>query len=44
LVFLWTCSVDAGHDYEGLGGHGMRLVIVERDGAPSVEDRPSRQA
>ena len=44
LVFLWTRPVDAGHDYEGLGGRGMRQIVVERDGAPSIEDRPSRQA
>ncbi|MBV9491852.1 MAG: glucose-6-phosphate isomerase [Verrucomicrobia bacterium] len=41
LVFLWTCSIEAGHDYEGLGGRGMRQVVVERNGAPSVEDRPA---
>jgi glucose-6-phosphate isomerase, archaeal len=40
LVFLWTCSVEAGHDYEGLGGRGMRQVVVERDGEPSIEGRP----
>ena len=40
LVFLWTCPVEAGHDYEALGGRGMRQVVVERDGAPRVEDRP----
>jgi glucose-6-phosphate isomerase, archaeal len=39
LVFLWTCPVEAGHDYEGLGGRGMRQVVVERKGQPSVEDR-----
>jgi hypothetical protein len=33
--------VEAGHDYEGLGGRGMRQVVVERHGVPSVEDRPS---
>jgi hypothetical protein len=33
--------VEAGHDYEGLGGRGMRQVVVERHGLPSVEDRPS---
>ena len=44
LVFLWTCSIEAGHDYEGLGGRGMRQVVVERNGVPSVEDRPSRPA
>ena len=44
LVFLWTCSVEAGHDYEGLGGRGLRQVVMERDGAPVVEDRPRDQA
>jgi Glucose-6-phosphate isomerase (GPI) len=39
LVFLWTCSVEAGHDYEALGGAGMREVVVERNGVPSVEGR-----
>ncbi|HEY0789611.1 MAG TPA: glucose-6-phosphate isomerase family protein [Chthoniobacterales bacterium] len=39
LVFLWTCSVEAGHDYEGLGRRGMRQVVVERNGVPKVEDR-----
>jgi glucose-6-phosphate isomerase len=40
LVFLWTCSVEAGHDYEALGGRGMRQVVVERNGMPLIEDRP----
>ena len=40
LVFLWTCPVDAGHDYEGLGERGMRQVVVERNGKPNFEDRP----
>jgi glucose-6-phosphate isomerase len=44
LVFLWTCSVEAGHDYEGLRGQGMRQVVVERSGVPSVEERASSQA
>jgi glucose-6-phosphate isomerase, archaeal len=43
LVFLWTCAVDAGHDYEGLGGRGMLKVVVERNGSPSVEDRTKFQ-
>ena len=42
LVFLWTCSIEAGHDYEGLGDTGMRQVVVERNGVPSIEDRPPR--
>lgn len=44
LVFLWTCPVEAGHDYEGLGGRGMRQIVVERDGSPRVEDRPRSEA
>ena len=44
LVFLWTCSVEAGHDYEGVGGRGMRQVVVERNGVPSVEERARFQA
>src|ERR1700692_5034234 len=41
LVFLWTCSVEAGNNYEGLGGRGMRQGWVERHVVPSVEGRPS---
>ena len=37
LVFIWTCPVDAGHDYAALGE--MDLVVLERDGSPSVERR-----
>ena len=44
LVFLWTCPVEAGHDYAGLGGRGMRQIVVERDGLPKVEDRPRSEA
>ena len=40
LVFLWTCSIEAGHDYEGLGSRGMRQVVVERNGVPNLEGRP----
>jgi glucose-6-phosphate isomerase len=40
LVFLWTCSIEAGHDYEGLGSRGMRQVVVERNGVPNLKDRP----
>jgi glucose-6-phosphate isomerase len=39
LIFLWTCSVDAGHDYDALAGRGMRQVVLERNGVPSVEGR-----
>jgi glucose-6-phosphate isomerase, archaeal len=44
LIFLWTCPVEAGHDYAGLGGRGMRQIVVERDGLPKVEDRPRAEA
>ena len=43
LVFLWTCPVEAGHDYAALGGRGMRQIVVERNREPSVEDRPTSQ-
>jgi glucose-6-phosphate isomerase len=39
LVFLWTCPVEAGHDYAALGDRGMRQVVVERNGVPTIEDR-----
>jgi glucose-6-phosphate isomerase, archaeal len=39
LVFLWTCPVDAGHDYESLAGKGMLQVVLERDGNYHVEER-----
>jgi glucose-6-phosphate isomerase, archaeal len=37
LVFIWTCPVDAGNDYASLGE--MDLVVLERDGSPSIERR-----
>jgi glucose-6-phosphate isomerase len=40
LIFLWTCSVQAGHDYARIAERGMRLVVLERNGKPSVEERP----
>jgi glucose-6-phosphate isomerase, archaeal len=40
LIFLWTCPVEAGHDYEGIGERGMLQIAVERHGRPSVENRP----
>ena len=44
LVFLWTCPVDAGQDYAALANQGPRQVVVERNGAPSIEDRPASPA
>ena len=42
LVFLWTCPVKAGHEYSAFGSRGMRQVVVERNGVPTIEDRPSQ--
>jgi glucose-6-phosphate isomerase, archaeal len=39
LVFLWTCPVEAGHDYSALGDRGMRQVVIERNGKSCIEDR-----
>jgi hypothetical protein len=36
LGFLWTCAVEAGHDYEGLGGRWMR---PSRGGAQRCAER-----
>jgi glucose-6-phosphate isomerase, archaeal len=40
LVFPWTCPVDAGHDYASLGQRGMRLIVLERNGIPCLENWP----
>jgi glucose-6-phosphate isomerase, archaeal len=40
LVFLWVCNVDAGNDYREILERGMRLVVVEEDGAPRVRPNP----
>lgn len=40
LVFVWMCSIDAGHDYGEIASKGMRQLAVERDGKPTVVDNP----
>lgn len=41
LVFVWVCSVDAGHDYGQILRTGMRKIVVEREGKVAVLDNPS---
>lgn len=41
LVFVWTCTIDAGHDYGEIAARGMRLRAFERDGRPTVEPNPN---
>jgi glucose-6-phosphate isomerase, archaeal len=36
LVFVWMCTVEAGHDYSEIATRGMRQRAVERDGRPVV--------
>lgn len=40
LVFSWVCSVDAGHDYGSIAEHGMRRLVLARDGRPVVANNP----
>lgn len=42
LVYLGVYSAKAGHDYAALAAENFRqVVVVGRDGAPEVRDRPS---
>ena len=41
LVFVWTCAVDAGHDYAEIGARGMRQRAVERDGRVAIVANPN---
>jgi glucose-6-phosphate isomerase, archaeal len=36
LVFVWMCTIDAGHDYNEIAARGMRQRAVEQDGRPVV--------
>jgi len=36
LVFVWMCTIDAGHDYSEIAAHGMRQRAVEQNGRPTV--------
>ena len=44
LVFVWFCATDAGHDYGEILTHGMRKLVVERDGRRTVADNPKFSA
>jgi glucose-6-phosphate isomerase, archaeal len=41
LVFVWCCNQDAGHDYGEITTRGMRLQVVERNGAPACIPNPN---
>jgi glucose-6-phosphate isomerase, archaeal len=36
LVFVWMCTIDAGHDYGEIATRGMRQRAIEQDGRPTV--------
>jgi glucose-6-phosphate isomerase, archaeal len=40
LVFVWVCNTSAGHDYGDILRQGMRKVVVERGGKPTIVDNP----
>jgi glucose-6-phosphate isomerase len=44
LVFVWSCNVEAGQDYADIARHGMRKLVVERDGGPALVDNPRYSA
>jgi glucose-6-phosphate isomerase len=41
LVFVWMCTIDAGHDYGEIAARGMRQRAIERDGRPAVVANPN---
>jgi glucose-6-phosphate isomerase len=41
LVFMWVCSVDAGHDYGEILRRGMRKIVIDREGVPTAVDNSS---
>ncbi len=44
LVFVWMCTIDAGHDYGEVATRGMRQRAVEQNGRPTVVDNPNYAA
>lgn len=44
LVFVWMCTIDAGHDYGEIASRGMRQLAVEQDGRAAVVANPKYQA
>jgi glucose-6-phosphate isomerase, archaeal len=41
LIFTWFCQTTAGHDYGDILTHGMRRLVVERDGRPTTIPNPA---
>jgi glucose-6-phosphate isomerase len=41
LVFVWTCASDAGQDYGRIAARGMRQLVIEQDGRPTVVPNPN---
>jgi len=41
LIFVWFCATDAGHDYGSIKDKGMRKLILDRDGKPTLVDNPN---
>ncbi|MCB1497625.1 MAG: cupin domain-containing protein [Bauldia sp.] len=40
LVFVWFCATDAGHDYGTIRERGMRKLVVDKGGKPTLVDNP----
>ena len=40
LVFVWFCASDAGHDYGTIRERGMRKLVVDKGGKPTLVDNP----
>ena len=43
LVYLGIYPSNAGHDYGAIARNNFRMVVVERDGVPSVEARENAE-
>ena len=40
LVLFWVCPGNAGHEYGSIERQGLRELVVEQGGAPTVVDNP----
>ncbi len=40
LVFVWMCTIDAGHDYGEVATRGMRQLAVEQNGSAALVANP----
>jgi glucose-6-phosphate isomerase, archaeal len=41
LVFVWMCTIDAGHDYSEIAARGMRELAIEQDGRAVIATNPN---